>query len=115
MTPGADFDPGRAATLGHTWLAEGARLVIAPVVLFVSGFFTADFLFSGQYTWPRSSRIVVLTLTILVLSYEFVYKEQRARHSSRAGDRPLRALLYSCAIPYVVGALALLGLARLAS
>lgn len=115
MTPRADFDPSRAATLGDTWLAEGARLVIAPVVLFVSGFFTADFLFSGQYTWPRSSRIVVLTLTILVLSYEFVYKEQRARHAGRAGDRPLRALLYSCAIPYLLGALALLGLARLAS
>ncbi|MGH7235705.1 MAG: hypothetical protein ACREIO_04915 [Nitrospiraceae bacterium] len=115
MTPRADFDPSRAAALGHRWLAEGARLVIVPVVLFGSGFFTADFLVSGQYTWPRSSRIVGLTLTILVLSYEFVYKEQRARHSGRAGDHPLRALLYSCAIPYVVGALALLGLARLAS
>jgi len=108
--PRADFDPSRASALGHAWLAEGARLVIVPVVLFGSGFFTAD-----QYTWPRSSRIVGLTLTILVLSYEFVYKEQRARHTGRAGDRPLRALLYSCAIPYLVGALALLGLARLAS
>lgn len=115
MTPRADFDPGRVATLGHKVLAEGSRLVIAPVVLFVSGFFTADFLVSGQYTWPRTSRIVVLTLTILVLSYEFVYKEQRARHSDRSGDRPLQALLYSCAIPYVLGALALLGLARYAS
>lgn len=115
MTPRAAFDPSRVAALGHRWFAEGARLVIAPLVLFLSGFFTADFFVSGQYTWPRSSRIVVLTLTILVLSYEFVYKEQRAQHSGLPGDRSLRALLYSCAIPYVVGALALLGLARYAS
>src|SRR5881397_2214791 len=82
--PRADFDPSRASPLGHAWLAEGARLVIVPVVLFGSGFFTADFLVSGQYTWPRSSRIVGLTLTILVLSYEFVYKEQRARRPCAA-------------------------------
>ena len=109
------MDPGRVATLGHRWFAGGTRLVIAPLVLFISGFFTADFLVSGQYTWPRSSRIVVLTLTILVLSYEFVYKEQLARYSRLPGHQSLRALLYSCAIPYVVGALALLGLARYAS
>lgn len=115
MTPRAGFDPSRVAGLGHRCFAEGTRLVIAPLVLFVSGFFTADFLVSGQYTWPRSSRIVVLTLTILVLSYEFVYKEQRARDPGRSRDGSLRALLYSCAIPYVVGALALLGLARHAS
>lgn len=115
MTPRTGLDPGRVAAVGHRWFAEGTRLVIAPLVLFGSGFFTADFLVSGQYTWPRSSRIVVLTLTILVLSYEFVYKEQRARHSGLPGDPPLRALLYSCAIPYVAGALALLGLARYAS
>ncbi len=97
--------------------------MIAPLVLLCSGFFTADFLLSGLYTWPRTSRVLVLTLTVAILSYEFVYKEQRARQAdlsdeltgARAGDRALKALLYSCMIPYGVGVLSLLMLARLAA
>lgn len=89
------------------------RFVIAPLVLFSSGFFTADFLLSGVYTWPRSSRVVVLTLTVCVLAYEFVYKDQREQ-AVIPPSAPLKALLYSCALPYIVGALALVALARLA-
>lgn len=94
------------------WFAGTVRLVIAPLILLSSGFFTADFLLSGLYTWPRTSRVLVLTLTIIILSYEFVYKEQRGRQADPAG--PVRALLYSCMIPYALGALALLVLARVA-
>lgn len=107
-------DPGQSGTNWERGVTESVRLFIAPVVLLFSGFFTADFLLSEQYTWPRTSRVVVLTLTLLVLSYEFVYKEQRAQHPA-AGGRGLSALLYSCAIPYVLGVLALLALAHLAS
>jgi hypothetical protein len=93
--------------------------VVAPLVLLCSGFFTADFLLSGLYTWPRTSRILALTLTLVILSYEFVYKEQRAAQATLSGDhaglRAVRALLYSCVIPYAVGVLALLILVRLAS
>ena len=104
------------------WFSEAVRFVIAPFVLLFSGFFTTDFLLSGFYTWPRTSRIVALTLTVAILSYEFVYKEQRARQAgssdvltdAQAGDRARNALLYSCVIPYVVGGLALLVLVRLA-
>lgn len=98
----------------HAWFAEATRLVIAPLVLLSAGFFTADFALSGQYTWPRTSRVLVLTLTVLILAYEFVYKEQRARRAAPSEARPLRALLYSCAIPYAMGVFALLALARLA-
>jgi hypothetical protein len=97
---------------GQGWLAGTVRLVIAPLILLSSGFFTADFLVSGLYTWPRTSRVLVLTLTILILSYEFVYKEQRLRPGDPAG--PVRALLFSCMIPYALGAFALLILARVA-
>jgi hypothetical protein len=96
----------------HAWFAEVTRLVIAPLVLLSAGFFTADFVLSGQYTWPRTSKVAVLTLTVLILAYEFVYKEQRARSAIPSDGRPLRAVVYSCAIPYVAGVLALLALAR---
>jgi len=90
------------------------RLVIAPLVSFLSGFFTADFLLSGLYTWPRTSRILVLSLTVLVLAYEFVYKEARERAPDVRDHRALKDLLYSCVIPYGIGGLVLLALARLA-
>ncbi len=91
--------------------AETVRLVIAPLILLSSGFFTADFIASGQFTWPRTSRVFVLTVTVLILGYEFVYKEQLARSASQ--DRALSSVLYSCVLPYVIGALVVIALARL--
>lgn len=104
--------PAAMQTKAHAWFAEVTRLVIAPLVLLSAGFFTADFVLSGQYTWPRTSRVLVLTLTVLILAFEFVYKEQRGRSASPSDGRPLRAVVYSCAIPYLAGVLALLALAR---
>lgn len=106
--------PNLNKAVWHDWFAGAVRWAIAPLLLFSSGFFTADFLLSGLYTWPRTSRVLVLTLTVGVLSYEFVYKEQRARCSGPPGDRPLKALLYSCMVPYALGALTIMGLARMA-
>ena len=99
----------------QTWFAEGVRFVIAPLILFLSGFFTTDFLLSGVYTWPRTSRALALTLTVAILSYEFVYKERKAKQTDRWALHPLKAVLYSCLLPYGAGALALLALVRLAS
>jgi hypothetical protein len=99
----------------HARFAEAVRLIVAPLLLFAGGFFTADFLLSGVYTWPQTSHVVALTITILVLSYEFVYKEQKERFPHRSHDDRLKILLYSCVIPYTVGAVALIALARLAS
>jgi hypothetical protein len=83
--------------------AQTVRYLLAPLIFVCSGFFTANFLISGQYTWPRTSRALALTLTLLVLSYEFVYKEQLARTGSP--DQARAALLYACVIPYVTGAI----------
>lgn len=85
----------------HGIFSLAIRYALAPVILLSSGFFTANFLISGQYTWPRTSRALALTLTLLVLSYEFVYKEQRTRTGSR--DQANSALLYACVIPYAIG------------
>ena len=51
------------------------------------------------------------TLTLLILAYEFVYKEQRAGLASH--DRALYAVLYSCLVPYAIVILIMLGLAKL--
>jgi hypothetical protein len=111
----SDHHTSDNAAIWHARFAETVRLLIAPLLLLASGFFTADFLLSGVYTWPRTSRVVALTLTILVLSYEFIYKEQRIQFPERPGEDRLKILLYSCVIPYAVGAVALLVLAHLAS
>lgn len=113
MTVRSNADRPSDRARWHTWFAEAVRLVIAPVICLCIGFFTADFLLSGFYTWPRTSRVLALTLTAAILAYEFVFKEQYARLGTAAGDRPIKALLYSCLIPYAVGFLALMGLARL--
>ncbi len=112
MTPAdtrvADFGPR-----GQKWLAGTVRFFLAPLILFTSGFFTTDFLVSGIYTWPRTSKVLVLTVTVIVLSYEFVYKEQRTLKPDAAGSLAARALLYSCLVPYTLGVAALMVLARM--
>jgi hypothetical protein len=45
---------------------------------------------------------------VLILSREFVYKEQLSRNA--ATDRARLALLYSCVFPYVIGWLVMLAL-----
>lgn len=111
----SDFQQRGQQTFGRAYFAEAVRLIIAPLVFLFIGFFTADFLLSGVYTWPRTSRALALTITAIVLSYEFVFKEQRLRFGSASADRPVKALAYSCLIPYAIGFLGLVGLARLTS
>ena len=89
------------------------RTFVAPILMLFGGFFTCDFLLSGAYTWPRTSRVFVLSVTLFVLAYEFVYKEQRVRFPNPADSRPMKAVLSSCVVPYVVGAGVLFGLAKL--
>ncbi len=101
--------------LWHARCADLIRLVVAPILLFFSGFFTMDFLLSGAYTWPRTSRIMALTLTLAILAYEFIYKEQQLRHPEHSFEQRIKMLLYSCLIPYSVGAVALIALARVAA
>ena len=101
MTPTSQSSQVPARPGWHAFFSETVRLALAPLILLFSGFFTANFIISGQYTWPRTSRTLALTLTVLILSYEFVYKEQLAIHVSPA--RAKSVLLYSCVIPYLVG------------
>ena len=108
MTPSSQSSPVEARPGWHAFFSETVRFVLAPLILLFSGFFTANFMISGAYTWPRTSRTLALTLTVLILSREFVYKEQLLRNGSP--DRARSALLYSCLLPYVLGVLVMLAL-----
>ena len=101
MTSNSPSNPVPSRTEWHTFFSEAIRLALAPLVLLFAGFFTTNFIITGQYTWPRTSRTLALTLTVLILSYEFVYKEQLARQVSP--DRAKSVLFYSCVIPYLMG------------
>ena len=103
MTTDPDSNLLQARPGWHQYFAQAVRYALAPVIMLMSGFFTANFLISGQYTWPRTSRTLALTLTLLVLSYEFVYKEQHAQTGSSEQARTV--LVYSCVIPYATGVL----------
>jgi len=52
--------------------------------------------------------MLALMLTVLVLSREFVYKEQLSR--TAAPEHAWAALAYSCALPYVIGVVVMLAL-----
>jgi hypothetical protein len=92
----------------HTFFPDLVRFILAPVILLLSGLFTANFLISGSYTWPRTSGTLALTLTVLILSREFVYKEQLSRNESPG--RAWSAVFYSCMLPYVIGVLVMVAL-----
>jgi hypothetical protein len=85
----------------HTFSHDTVRFILAPLVFLFSGFFTANFLLSGSYTWSGTIRTLALMLTLLILSREFVYKEQLSRNLE--ADRAWLAVLYSCVIPYMIG------------
>jgi hypothetical protein len=108
VTPNSQSSPVEARPGWHTFFSDTVRFVLAPLILLFSGFFTANFIISGSYTWPRTSRTLALTVTVLILAREFVFKEQLSRNV--APDRAWSAVLYSCVLPYVIGVLVMLAL-----
>lgn len=90
------------APAGRHW--NGAFLVLlVPLVTASGGFFTLDFILSGQYTWGRTLRTVALCLSLLVLAYEFVYRDLQARYPDWTSQRLLNHVLGYSAIPFVGG------------
>lgn len=108
VTPHLQSSPVEARLGWHTFFSDSVRFVLAPLILLFTGFFTANFIIGGSYTWSQTSRTLALTLTVLILAREFVYKEQLSRNA--APGRAWSVLLYSCALPYVIGMLAMVTL-----
>lgn len=96
---------------GRLPLSAFAMLILAGLLCAWSGFFTMDFMLSGIYTWPRFSRVVALICATIILSYEFIYKEHRARHRALTGIVPVKVVWYFCVLPYMAGTVALLVIA----
>jgi len=100
--------PVEARSGWQAFFPNVVQFVLAPLVLLLSGYFTSNFLLSGHYTWARTTQVLALTLTVLILSREFVYKELLLRTESPGRARS--ALLYSCAVPYIIGVLVMVAL-----
>jgi hypothetical protein len=97
----------------HRLSASFLYFFLAPVLGAFSGFHTASYLLVGLYTWPRTSRVLVLTIGMLIFSYEFIYKNHISRPTSTWRYSSLESVFYTCIIPYTIGAGALLVLAAL--
>jgi hypothetical protein len=95
----------------HRLSASFLYFFLAPVLCAFSGFHTASYLLVGLYTWPRTSRAIVLTIGMLIFSYEFIFKNHLSRPTSTWSYSSLESVLYTCLIPYIIGAGALLVLA----
>jgi hypothetical protein len=102
------------AVLEHTagWRRFGNffLIVVVPIVHAAGGFFIADFLLSGQYTWGRTLRTFVLALSNLILAFEFVYRDLQAQHPDWSGNRLMKSVMAYSVIPFAVGMAALLAL-----
>ena len=55
VTPNSHSNPVEARPGWHAFFSDTVRFVLAPLVLLFSGFFTANFIISGAYTWPLPS------------------------------------------------------------
>jgi len=88
---------------GSRWWAGLFLAGVVPIVNAIGGFFTLDFLLSGQYTWGRTLRTFVLSLSLLVLAYEFVYRDLQTRHPEWTGRRLLNHVLGYSVAPFFGG------------
>ncbi len=93
---------------GARWWNGAFLVLVVPIVNVIGGFFILDFLLSGQYTWGRTLRILVLSLSLLVLVYEFVYRDLQMRHPEWPGRRLLNRVLGYAVIPFFSGMVMLL-------
>ena len=56
--------------------------VLSPLLCAFSGFHLTSYLLVGLYTWPRTSRVLVLTIGTFIFVYEFIFKSQAPQFTS---------------------------------
>jgi hypothetical protein len=86
--------------------------VLSPLLCAFSGFHMTSYLLVGLYTWPRTSRVLVLTIGTLIFVYEFIFKSQPPQFTSGKLLSKKEWVLYTSLIPFVCGVGALVALAR---
>ena len=77
--------------------------VFSPVLCAFSGFHLTSYLLVGLYTWPRTSRTLVLTVSTFIFVYEFIYKSQGPQFSSKKTWSQGEWVLYTSMIPFAIG------------
>jgi hypothetical protein len=108
--PELSFPPARG---GYRFSALLLYFLLAPILCAFSGFHTASYFMVGLYTWPRTSRMIVLLIGMLIFSYEFIYKNQIAQPTPTWKYSSFVSVLYTCVIPFTIGAGVLFVLASL--
>ena len=76
---------------------------LSPVLCAFSGFHMTSYLLVGLYTWPRTSRTIVLTVGTLIFVYEFIFKSQAPQFASGKLWSQGEWVLYTSVIPFVCG------------
>ena len=82
--------------------------VLSPILCAFSGFHLTGYLLVGLYTWPRTSRTIVLTIGTLIFVYEFIFKSQAPQFASGKTWSQAEWVLYTSLIPFVCGVVTLL-------
>ncbi|MGD9852698.1 MAG: hypothetical protein AB7T38_15680 [Nitrospirales bacterium] len=100
MNDSLSFSPPMGSGKLSTWFLF---VVLGPVLCAFSGFHAASYLLTGLYTWPRTSRVLVLTIGMLIFSYEFIFKHSGPLLPSGKTLSQKEWVLYTCVIPYAVG------------
>ena len=77
--------------------------VLSPLLCAFSGFHMTSYLLVGLYTWPRTSRTIVLTVGTLIFVYEFILKSQAPQFTSGKLWSQGEWVLYTSLIPFVCG------------
>jgi len=85
--------------------------VLSPLLCAFSGFHLTGYLLVGLYTWPRTSRTIVLTFGTLIFVYEFIFKSQAPQFASGKTWSQGEWVLYTSLIPFVLGVATLLAAA----
>ncbi len=85
--------------------------VLSPLLCAFSGFHLTSYLLVGLYTWPRTSRVLVLTFGTLIFVYEFIFKSQAPQFASGKVWSQGEWVLYTSVIPFACGVGALMTLA----
>ncbi len=76
---------------------------LAPLLGAFTGFHTASYMLAGLYTWPRTSRVMVLIIGMLIFSYEFIFKNHTSLPHPKWKYSSLESVMYTCIFPFLIG------------
>lgn len=101
MNRGLSLSRSKGLSTLSTWFIF---VFFSPILCAFSGFHSANYLLVGLYTWPRTSRVCALLVGMVIFSYEFIHKHEGPLFPSGKKLSQREWLLYSCLVPFILGA-----------